>query len=605
MSSSHHDEESRPFLAGGHDDHDDGHSTLVPPSGGGGSAHAAAAPGAAGGAASALSSFYEGSLRPYLVDAPRDLYLTHVHPRLPHPLRDPHDPSARRWLSAALLFLLGFVLALALPNTSPVPPLGALVDPRHRYDRSVDYIVAAILADDAVTCVPTTQAFDVPLFVRQPDAVPANIVLKQTAPFLLEFDSAAEVIFHLGGAARVADGIVQFLKDPCASDEWLWFPEGGVAAFWYQCPLDVALRLAKSAKAGAVLLARRKVSVKDAAAAASLDGVVVDLPEPSHSTLAAATLRSVSSSPAGRRSAAAGLLQADAAKSIPAPVATFFVKESLLALLEAQLESGAKVRLDALYDGEWKVAQVENVLCDTLEGEANNTVVIGAHLDGVPFGPGVDDNGSGSSTVLTILQTLYQSGYHRRLKNRVRFGFWAAEELGLLGSEFYLANLTENSPTELNQIAAAINLDMVGAPNGWPRFGNGTTAPEAIRTGTEAISSLQQALFEEAHGKENKQFAIEPLHGGSDHFSFLTYGVPAASFATGASNVATAQDRLRFGAVEGAAADPCYHKACDGVANVDMELVKTMARTAGDLLQSLGELKNLREVLDFPLKDVE
>ncbi|KAI9366758.1 hypothetical protein DFJ73DRAFT_805398 [Zopfochytrium polystomum] len=605
MSSS-HEESTRPLLpaGAGHYD-DDGHSTLVPPSG----------------ATSSLSSFYEGTLRPYLVDAPRDLYLTHVHPRLPHTLRDEHNPAPRRWLAAALLFLLGFVLGLALPNTSPVPPLGSLVDPAavhahlsaldaiahnspagnravgyEGYDRSVDHVVAAILADNSVTCVPTIQAFDVPLFVRKP-AAPA-IVLKQTAPFLLEFDSAVEVIYHVGGAARVTNGIVQLLKNPCSSDEWLWFPKGGVAVFWYRCPLDVALKLAKSANAGAVLLAWRKVPVNGAAVATA--AAAVDLPEPSCSTLSAATLRSVS--PIG--GAVAGLLQAEAAKSIQAPVATFFVQENFLALLEAQLESGAKVRLDAVYDGEWKVAQVSNVLCDTLEGEANNTVVIGAHLDGVPFGPGIDDNGSGSSTVLTILQTLYQSGYHRRLKNRVRFAFWAAEELGGLGSEFYLANLTETSSTELNQIAAAINLDMVGAPNGWPRFGNGTTAPEAIRAGSEALSSLQQSLIVEVHCTEQRQFALEPF-GGSDHVLFLAYGIPAASFATGAGNVATAQDRLRFGAVENAAADPCYHKACDGIANVDMELVKTMARTAGDLLQALGEMKNLREVLEFPLKDVQ
>ena len=59
----------------------------------------------------------------------------------------------------------------------------------------------------------------------------------------------------------------------------------------------------------------------------------------------------------------------------------------------------------------------------------------GAHLDSVPEGPGINDNGSG---VAAVLETAVQLGNSPKVHNAVRFGFWGAEELGLIGSRNYV-----------------------------------------------------------------------------------------------------------------------------------------------------------------------
>jgi len=142
---------------------------------------------------------------------------------------------------------------------------------------------------------------------------------------------------------------------------------------------------------------------------------------------------------------------------------------------------------------EW---ETKNLWCDTKEGDKNLTIVIGAHLDSVNAGPGINDNGSGSSTVLELLHQWYASGI--KAKNRVRFAWWGAEEEGLLGSRNYIRYLQQTYPYELNNIALALNLDMVGSPNYWPMIGRYTTLPNLSlegKNGSEVITSLFEQFF--------------------------------------------------------------------------------------------------------------
>ena len=94
-------------------------------------------------------------------------------------------------------------------------------------------------------------------------------------------------------------------------------------------------------------------------------------------------------------------------------------------------------------------------------------IVVGSHLDSVDAGPGINDNGSGSATNLQMLiefARLYLSNEEARakVKSRVRFCFWGAEEEGLLGSEAYVARLASDNPGELANIAVNMNFDMLG-----------------------------------------------------------------------------------------------------------------------------------------------
>ena len=69
-----------------------------------------------------------------------------------------------------------------------------------------------------------------------------------------------------------------------------------------------------------------------------------------------------------------------------------------------------------------------NVIAETRHGDPDNVIVVGAHLDSVGVGPGINDNGSGSAAILEIAEQM------RKVKprNKVRFMWFGAEEHGLL-----------------------------------------------------------------------------------------------------------------------------------------------------------------------------
>ena len=107
-----------------------------------------------------------------------------------------------------------------------------------------------------------------------------------------------------------------------------------------------------------------------------------------------------------------------------------------------------------------KTVESFNILADT-GGDAGHTVVVGAHLDSVQEGPGINDNGSGVAAVLETARWMKEAGITPA--NRVRFAFWGGEEDGLYGSQHYVDEL---SAAEIGQTAANLNVDMVASPNG-------------------------------------------------------------------------------------------------------------------------------------------
>ena len=78
--------------------------------------------------------------------------------------------------------------------------------------------------------------------------------------------------------------------------------------------------------------------------------------------------------------------------------------------------------------------------------------MVGSHTDSVAAGPGINDNGSGTISILTIAKQLARF----QVKNAVRFGFWTAEEFGLLGSKFYVANLSEAERNRIRMVSVAV-----------------------------------------------------------------------------------------------------------------------------------------------------
>ena len=138
--------------------------------------------------------------------------------------------------------------------------------------------------------------------------------------------------------------------------------------------------------------------------------------------------------------------------------------EIKIPVLSVSKADGARLRSEtgtATVIADAKVEQVKtrNVIAQTKTGDTANVVMVGAHLDSVRQGPGINDNGTG---VATVLETALQMGPSPEVANAVRFGFWGGEEQGLLGSYDYVKSLDVD---ELKDIALYLNFDMMASPN--------------------------------------------------------------------------------------------------------------------------------------------
>lgn len=123
------------------------------------------------------------------------------------------------------------------------------------------------------------------------------------------------------------------------------------------------------------------------------------------------------------------------------------------------LTDGEEVTVTLLVDSIFEERETWNVIAETKAGDADNVIFLGAHLDSVQAGPGVNDDGSGTAALLVILESLIK---HKGIENKVRFGWWGAEEVGLVGSLYYTSQL---SAEEADKIRYYFNYDMIGSPN--------------------------------------------------------------------------------------------------------------------------------------------
>lgn len=126
---------------------------------------------------------------------------------------------------------------------------------------------------------------------------------------------------------------------------------------------------------------------------------------------------------------------------------------------KAALADGKEVVVSLLVDSVSEERETWNVIAETKEGDPDNVVFLGAHLDSVPAGPGVNDDGSGTAALLVILKSLVK---YKGIKNKIRFGWWGAEEVGLVGSLYHTSQLSSD---EADKIRYYFNYDMIGSPN--------------------------------------------------------------------------------------------------------------------------------------------
>jgi Zn-dependent M28 family amino/carboxypeptidase len=208
-----------------------------------------------------------------------------------------------------------------------------------------------------------------------------------------------------------------------------------------------------------------------------------------------------------------------------------------------------------------------NVIADKRGKRPNNVVMAGAHLDSVTEGPGIQDNGSGSAALLETALMMAKVKPH----NSLRFAWWAAEEQGLVGSADYVAGLSER---QRDRIAMYMNYDMVGSPNYifmvYDADQSTFEAPVVVPPGSEAIEDVYESFYT----KFREPYDDAEFSGRSDYEAFILAGIPSGGLFTGAEEIKTAEQEAIWGGTAGEQFDPCYHEACDTLANVNRRALR-------------------------------
>ncbi|WP_336321230.1 M28 family metallopeptidase [Streptomyces lavendofoliae] len=231
-----------------------------------------------------------------------------------------------------------------------------------------------------------------------------------------------------------------------------------------------------------------------------------------------------------------------------------------------------------------------NVIAETARGNAANTVMLGAHLDSVTAGPGINDNGSGSAGLLEVALDLAKS--KEKPTNKVRFAWWSAEENGLLGSEHYVANLSE---LDRKEIKLYLNFDMIASPN-YGLFvydgddSDGVGAPAGPAGSAQIERDINEFMDKQGRPHEGTDFT-----GRSDYGPFIEVGIPSGGTFTGAEGLKTAKQAEKFGGTAGVAYDACYHAKCDDIKNINMTAfdanIDVIANAVGVYAHDLSSLR--------------
>jgi len=272
----------------------------------------------------------------------------------------------------------------------------------------------------------------------------------------------------------------------------------------------------------------------------------------------------------GRTDVVAGTL--GGAVTIPAVDTTFALGQTLSnGVLSGPTGTTAHIKTTTRVEN----LQTSNVIAESAGGNPKHVVMAGAHLDSVADGPGIQDNGSGSATLVELARQI--SKLDIETPNKVRLAWWGAEEQGLIGSTEYVAGLSKK---EAAKIPLYLNFDMIGSPN-FARLiydGDGSAFKIPGPKGSAKIERTFAKHFE----REGLESAETAFDGRSDYLAFIDAGIPAGGLFTGAEEIKTPAEQELFGGTAGVAFDPCYHQACDTIDNVSRRALKQMAPAVAD-----------------------
>ncbi|KAF5017618.1 hypothetical protein F66182_10444 [Fusarium sp. NRRL 66182] len=220
-----------------------------------------------------------------------------------------------------------------------------------------------------------------------------------------------------------------------------------------------------------------------------------------------------------------------------------------------RIEAGESLVINMAINVLTEKRETWQIIADTHEGDSDNIVMLGAHLDSTQEGPGINDNGSGVAALLNIAESIKK---YKDLKNKLRFAFWGAEESGMIGSTYYVSKLSQE---EASSIRFYYNYDMIASPQPY----------HIVYADSDAHKAGGKFLFEYLT-EQGYPAEYTPFGASSDYVGFLEVGIPSSGIFTGA----------------GAPQDACYHTACDGIENINKEALLVNTKAAGYAAASLA-----------------
>ena len=235
--------------------------------------------------------------------------------------------------------------------------------------------------------------------------------------------------------------------------------------------------------------------------------------------------------------------------------------------------SGARLRAEPgdttlRLDAGVRTERTRNVIAQTKTGSTTDVVMVGAHLDSVPDGPGINDNGSG---VAAVLETALQLGSSPQVNNAVRFGFWGAEELGLLGSKNYLESLTSTGSGTLRSTSTS---------TWWARRTPDTSPTTVTSPAHPTPRRVLPRVPEGSAGHRTHAGGLPQRRRKAARGHQISTGGPTttalpwpasrrAGLFTGAEAEMSDEQAERWGGEAGQPFDPNYHKKTDTLEHID------------------------------------
>ncbi|MCJ1307902.1 Leucyl aminopeptidase yscIV [Agyrium rufum] len=241
--------------------------------------------------------------------------------------------------------------------------------------------------------------------------------------------------------------------------------------------------------------------------------------------------------------------------------------------LSEKLREGEDLFAAVVSNARYVTLETTNIVATTRMGDQDHVYQLGAHSDSVGRGPGINDDGSGTISLLEVATHLSKF----QIKNAVRFSWWAAEEEGLIGSTFYVHSL---SAEERAKIRLYLNFDMMASPNFVYAVydGSGLAFGNAGPPGSDIAEVNLRSYF----ATKNIVAVATAFDGRSDYAGFFDAGIPSGGIDTGAEQLKTPLEEYMFGGQAGIPYDINYHGPGDTVDNCNKTAWLTNTRGIAD-----------------------